>query len=485
MVEIDLAFVESVAPNAAALSNGRGLVAKGKFVALHRSEDQTLLFGECSGSGASNYRCSCDFLDLAKPVYRCSCPSRQFPCKHCVGLLLALVNGNKLTTADVPEDVQSKRAKIETTAEKKKVDATQPRKVNKSALAKKIKAQLDGLDLLERLTQDLVRSGMGNTNAKTAIQIEEQAKQLANAYLPGAQSALHGYTKLFLNHEGRVDGDINSATRERIYSEALDQLTRLNAIVKQGRLYLSERLDNPEKLPETNTSIAAWLGHAWQLRDLKDAGLVRESVELIQLAFNSYDDIARREFVDTGIWMELETGDIQLTQNFRPYKAAKHIKSDDSFFKIAQVPELCVYPGELNRRVRWEAATQRNVELADLAKVRSHSKVDLVSVVKEIKSHLKSPLADKQPIVAIQFASIGIADDGTLALEDRKGERIVLTDRGLTDEPASCHLLGMLPSEMVRNQTLVARFVTDLDSRTLHVKPLSIVTDSQIYRLTF
>ena len=28
-------------------------------------------------------------------------------------------------------------------------------------------------------------------------------------------------------------------------------------------------------------------------------------MELIQLAFNSHDDTARREFVDTGIWMNL------------------------------------------------------------------------------------------------------------------------------------------------------------------------------------
>ena len=60
-------------------------------------------------------------------------------------------------------------------------------------------------------------------------------------------------------------------------------------------------------------------------------------VELVQLAFNSHDDVARKEFVDTGVWMNLGNGRIQLTQTFRPYKAAKYIKSDDSFFQVAQV----------------------------------------------------------------------------------------------------------------------------------------------------
>ena len=39
--------------------------------------------------------------------------------------------------------------------------------------------------------------------------------------------------------------DQPSQQRERIYSEALDQLSRLYALVKQGRAYLQRRLDAP------------------------------------------------------------------------------------------------------------------------------------------------------------------------------------------------------------------------------------------------
>ena len=129
--------------------------------------------------------------------------------------------------------------------------------------------------------------------------------------------------------------------REAIYSEALDQLGRLHTLVKQGRAYLNRRLEDPELKPETETGIAAWLGQAWQLRELKDAGLVQKDVELVQLAFNSHDDVARKEFVDLGIWMNLTTGGIQITQNFRPYKATKYIKSDDSFLTLPRYPN-CV-----------------------------------------------------------------------------------------------------------------------------------------------
>ncbi len=484
MVDIDESYIDSAAPNAGAIKNGRGLVLKGKFVKLNKSADETVLFGECKGSGASNYRCSSDFIRPENPTHRCSCPSRQFPCKHCLGLMYAFVQGKPFSTAEVPVDLAEKRGKLQQRAEKKKVDQTKPKKVNKAALAKKIKAQLDGLDLLEKLTHDLVRMGMGNTNAKSAKQIEDQAKQLGNAYLPGAQAALHAYTNLFIGEDGKFDADVSATQREEVYSEALDQLTRLHSLLRQGRAYLNKRLDDPELKPETESAIAAWLGHAWQLRELRDAGQVEENVELVQLAFNAYDDLARREFVDTGIWMNLSSGRIQLTQTFRPYKAAKYIKSEDSFFKVAQVKELCVYPGDVNPRIRWDEVTSRAIEPKDFKAVQKHAHGDFAGLVKQVKGHLKGPLADKRPVFALRYARLAEVGEELVA-EDAKGERLVMTDKGMSEEPPSCNLLHLVPPELFAKQTVVARFHHDLDSRQLRIKPLAIVTSSAIVRLTF
>ena len=483
MISIDEAFVDSAAPNSDAAKNGRGLVLKNKFVKLCVSDDQTILFGECQGSGKEPYQCSCDFQRSEAPTHRCSCPSRQFPCKHCLGLMYAHVQGKKFTSAAVPEELQAKREKLQTRVEKKVEEAEKPKQIDKRALAKKIRAQLTGIDLLEKLTCDLVRLGIGNMNAKTAGEIEEQAKQLGNAYLPGAQSTLHSYTKLFSGDDGAVDDARRAVQREAVYSEALDQLGRLHALVKQGRAYLLRRLDDPELKPETDSSIAAWLGHAWQLRELKEASLVETDVELVQLAFNSHDDVARREFIDTGVWMMLHSGRIRLTQNFRPYKAAKYIKCDDSFFQIAQVKDLCVYPGDVNPRIRWETMLPRPVESRDFQAVRNHAHADFAAVVKEVKTHLKGPLSDRQPIYALNFRRIGQIS-GTPVVEDAKGERLVLMDAGMTEEPPSCHLLSLLPPECLTGQTLIARFRHDLETRTLQVKPLSILTSTGIVRLT-
>ena len=52
---------------------------------LGRSESS--LWDECQGSGKQPYRTQ---IDLGEPAFKCSCPSRKFPCKHDLGLYLLL-----------------------------------------------------------------------------------------------------------------------------------------------------------------------------------------------------------------------------------------------------------------------------------------------------------------------------------------------------------------------------------------------------------
>jgi hypothetical protein len=54
----------------------------------------------------------------------------------------------------------------------------------------------------------------------------------------------------------------------------------------------------------------------------------------------------------------------------------------------------------------------------------------------------------------------------------------------MVEEPASCHLLSLLPRETLSNQMLVVRFRHDLDTRQLRVKPLCLVTSRSVIRLT-
>jgi hypothetical protein len=483
-MQIDEAFVDSQAPNAAAIKNARGVVIKKKLAGLFQSPDGTLLFGECKGSGAENYRPSADFSDSTKPVYRCTCPSHQFPCKHSLALMYAHAQGQKFVEKEIPADITEKRSKIVQRAEKKKVEADKPHKVNVSALKKKIQTQIDGLGLLESLVNDLVRAGLGTLNAKSARQMEEQAKQLGDSYLPGAQNALHALTGLFYRSQISSEAELKASEREHVYSAALDQLNRLQSLCRQGRKYLQSRLDNPELKPDVETDIAAWLGHAWQLRELKEAGFVQNNVELLQLAFNSHDDWTRGEFVETGVWLNLQTGAVQLTRNYRPYRAAKYIREDDTCFQVMICPELCVYPGNLNPRVRWESSEPRPAAAPDFARAREFAKTDFKAVLKEVKTQLKSPLGDRRPLALIKYRALGKVG-AEVVIEDAAAERLVLGDDGFPGDPATLPLLPMISAAVHQDQAMLVRFHHDLDSQKLRAKPLSIVTPTDVIRLTY
>src|SRR5258708_34154502 len=57
-----------------------------------------LVWGLCAGSGKSPYQV---IVELSGPAYKCSCPSRKFPCKHTLALLLTWANG------EVPDRAQA------------------------------------------------------------------------------------------------------------------------------------------------------------------------------------------------------------------------------------------------------------------------------------------------------------------------------------------------------------------------------------------
>src|SRR6202046_4980154 len=58
-----------------------------------------VLWGLCAGSGKNPYQV---VVDLSGPAYKCSCPSRKFPCKHALALLLLWAQGAALVGEGQP-----------------------------------------------------------------------------------------------------------------------------------------------------------------------------------------------------------------------------------------------------------------------------------------------------------------------------------------------------------------------------------------------
>ena len=98
------------------------------------------------------------------------------------------------------------------------------------------------------------------------------------------------------------------------------------------------------------------LGGIWKLEQLNELGLKREQARLVQLSFQVIFDAARKEYIDKGYWMDLDRGRIVHTCNYRPVKALKYVKEEDSCFGLLRIPLLTCYPGTEDQRVRWESA---------------------------------------------------------------------------------------------------------------------------------
>ncbi|MEM7701879.1 MAG: SWIM zinc finger family protein [Pseudomonadota bacterium] len=75
--------IERLAPDQASLTAAKKLLKPAKWPLLeHNSEG--LIWGECQGSGSTPYRVVVSELDTG---YKCTCPSRKFPCKHALALM--------------------------------------------------------------------------------------------------------------------------------------------------------------------------------------------------------------------------------------------------------------------------------------------------------------------------------------------------------------------------------------------------------------
>lgn len=477
-MELSSQSIEGMAPNAAAAKNGRDLVAKDKFSGLSIDADGRLIWGQCAGSGKKPYYCSADFIHPESPVFRCSCPSRQFPCKHCIGLLYAHEKGLNFTVAEVPEDIAGKREKLEKRQEKKiqekqtlKEKAAAPKKVNTAAVVKKINTQLAGLNTAAALLSNIVNTGLSAIDAREFKNLQEQVKELGNFYIPGVQTA---FSNLLL-----ALADVQN----QVYTRAIDQINYIHALLKKAEVYLSGRKENPAAPPETGSEIEEQIGYVWKLADLVALGLYEENAELVQLSFDSYDNRARREFVDEGIWLNLKTGVIYRTHGYRPYKALKYIKEEDSAPGVTQIRELYIYPGSINPRIRWEteALTRRDLKAEDIARIHTFSDASYGQAVKTVKGVIKNPLSDKNPLLLLALHR-AFRNGDHLVIQDAAGVHITLCDLSGQNTSAETLLKMVLPADCA-GMSLLARVHNDVTDGIFYAQPMSLITSEKIIRL--
>lgn len=104
--------IEGLAPDQASLAAAFKLVKPASWPVLAATADAAVLWGECQGSGATPYRVVVSPDDSG---YKCTCPSRKFPCKHVLAVMwLRLDKPERFETAAEPQWVSEWSARRRT-----------------------------------------------------------------------------------------------------------------------------------------------------------------------------------------------------------------------------------------------------------------------------------------------------------------------------------------------------------------------------------
>jgi hypothetical protein len=247
--------VLALAPDAASAQAGQALATPRKWLKL--GADAQAAWGYCQGSGKVPYQTQ---IDMREPAFRCSCPSRKFPCKHGLGLLLLLATqpqAFKETSAPawVSEWLATRAERAQKQADKQpaKPPDTQAQAKRAEAREKKVAAGLAELDLWLR---DLMRSGLAAAQTQPGSFWERAAARMVDAQAPGVARLIR-----------QLPGVIASGAHWQV--RLLERLAKLYLLVESY-----QRLAT--LAPETQADIRALIGWTINQEELLQQDGVRD-----------------------------------------------------------------------------------------------------------------------------------------------------------------------------------------------------------------
>jgi len=182
--------VLALAPDAPSQRAAESL-ASGRSWRLAGAAEPGALWGECRGSAARPYR---TVVDLAGPAYRCSCPSRKFPCKHALALLLLWADGSVEDDAGEPPD-WAVGWLTERAGRAGRAQAAEPGEPKDPKTAAKRAEQREarvasGLAELDRWLCDQVRQGLAASQQAGYGHWDDIAARMIDAQAPGLAERL-------------------------------------------------------------------------------------------------------------------------------------------------------------------------------------------------------------------------------------------------------------------------------------------------------
>src|SRR5215471_15489348 len=220
-MSLTLERIEALAPDQASLGAARKLLKPSSWPTL--AEGEGLVWGECRGSGATPYRVAVNEADAG---YKCTCPSRKFPCKHALALMwmradkpasfapgavpewvkdwLSRRRGTSTATTRTGSEAQQEKPSIRLTEIPETEADADPKAEQRAAAARERNrlereaAVLAGLEDLDTWLSDQIQHGMASFVAQAAQACRTIAQRLVDAKAPGLAGRLDGLpTRLF------------------------------------------------------------------------------------------------------------------------------------------------------------------------------------------------------------------------------------------------------------------------------------------------
>ncbi len=171
----------ALAPDAGSAKAARGLTDPRTWSDLGSNE--SLVWGKCQGSARSPYQVT---VDLNEPAFRCTCPSRKFPCKHGLALLLMWA-ANDGVVADMAnaEAFAADWAATRASRAEPGTERTPDPEAQAKRLAERESLMSAGIDDFERWLHDVVRQGLASARRQPPTFWETAAARLVDAQLSG------------------------------------------------------------------------------------------------------------------------------------------------------------------------------------------------------------------------------------------------------------------------------------------------------------
>lgn len=240
--------VLALASDESSKKSGKELSSPAKWAS--KGINDLALWGECQGSGSKPYQTQVDVVNIA---FKCSCPSRKFPCKHGIGLLLLYArHKNDFTNNNMPAWVAEWINKRSERQEKQSEQKEKP--VDEAAQAKRRQAREqkvgDGIEELLQWIKDIIRNGIVTLPEKGDAWFEGMARRMIDAQAPGLAGMIKNLGEINFYGNGWQ-------------TECMDQLLRLYLVISGFK--------NNESLPALlQHDIRTWIGFTQSQDELKE-----------------------------------------------------------------------------------------------------------------------------------------------------------------------------------------------------------------------